>query len=106
MDRLINDTDVLAMIQAIGVNLTATYTPSGGVAVPVYIVFNNESEEAAAFNEAVITSGPMALGRASDFTGIVAPGGTLLIDGTTYNITAAKPDGEGFIEMLLSEDIG
>ena len=102
MGRLINDTDALNMLKAVGVLELATYTPNGGEAKEVYIVFNSEYQEAASFDEHQADQDPMALGLASDFTG-VARNDTLLARGTTYNILAPKPDNEGFIEMLLSE---
>ena len=103
MGRLIPDTDALNMLKAIGVNELATYTPKGGASISgLYVVFNEEYQEASSFEQHQADYDPMALGLASDFTGAVK-GGTLLVRGTIYTILAPQPDGEGFIEMKLSE---
>lgn len=46
------------------------------------------------------SSGPMAGGKASDFTGVVQ-GDTLTINSVAYRITNVQPDGTGWLELKL-----
>ena len=51
----------------------------------------------------VSDAAPVALCKASDVTG-AARGDTLLVDGVTYYVTEAMPNGDGFTVLRLSRE--
>ncbi len=83
----------------------AVYTPSGGQARTVQVVFDNEYQ-AAQFQQSdaeIESSGPKATCRESDVSG-VAHGDTLQVRGTIYSIAEVHPDGTGLVILILSRD--
>lgn len=82
-------------------DVSATYTPVGGTASTITVIFDNEYIP-------VDTGGgvsfamqqPKCVGRTADFAGAVE-GGTLLISGVTYAIRIVMPDGTGMTELML-----
>ena len=93
------DADRLAELQAVGQSVT--YTPSGGAAKTIYVIFDNVSIVDNSSGKVVGTR-PEARGRTLDLTGTVV-GGTLLIEGTTYDIETNLPDGTGMTDMELAK---
>ncbi len=83
----------------------ALYTPSGGSATPVNVIFDN-GYHAAQFQEAdgqIESKGPKATCSDSDVVG-VAHGDTFLIRGDTWYVIEVQPDGTGLVTLLLSKD--
>lgn len=81
------------------------YTPAGGQARPVRVIFDNEYQ-AAKFEPAdagIESSGPRATCRESDVQGI-AHGDTLQIRSITWYVLEIRPDGTGLVTILLSRD--
>lgn len=99
---LISSDNVLQMIKSLGAGQTGEYTPVGGAASTVYLIFNNPYAAAILFDVEVADAGPFAVCRTEDITGEINLG-RLLIDGTNYWISDDQPDGEGFILIMLSE---
>jgi hypothetical protein len=84
----------------------AVYTPAGGQARTVQVIFDNEYQ-AAQFPDAnaqVESSGPRATCREADVAGI-AHGDTLQIRSTTYSVAEVHPDGTGLVVLILSKDV-
>lgn len=83
----------------------AVYTPSGGQARTIHVIFDNEYQAAqfAQADAAVESSGPRATCRESDVAG-VAHGDTLQIRGISYSVAEVHPDGTGFVVLVLSRD--
>ena len=84
----------------------AVYTPAGGQARTIQVLFDNEYQ-AAQFAEAkaeVESSGPRATCREGDVAG-VAHGDTLSIRGVTYSVAEVHPDGTGLVVLILSKDV-
>ena len=84
----------------------AVYTPSGGQAKSIQVIFDNEYQ-AAQFRQAdaeIESSGPRATCRESDVAG-VAHGDTLQIRGTTFSVVEVHPDGTGLVILILSKDV-
>lgn len=81
----------------------ATYTPSGGAASTVKVIFDNKYQVAVDMDgfAGVASSGPAATGKTTDFANAKA-GDTLVISGTTYYLKTAEPDGTGISVMQLS----
>lgn len=83
----------------------AVYTPTGGQARTIQVIFDNEYQ-AAQFSQAdtaVESSGPRATCREADMAG-VAHGDILQIRGKTWHLLEVRPDGTGIVTILLSED--
>ena len=93
------DMDRLAELQAVGE--AVAYTPLGGDAKTIYVIFDNVSLVSDTTGK-VVGSRPEARGRTIDLTGTVV-GGSLLIGGTTYTIKTNLPDDTGMTDMELSE---
>lgn len=84
----------------------AVYTPSGGQARTIQVIFDNEYQ-AAQFAQAeseIESSGPQATCREADVAG-VAHGDTLSIRGVTYSVAEVHPDGTGLMVLILSKDV-
>lgn len=79
--------------------VAATYTPAGGAAASITVLFDNAFVAA----EGVESLGPAATCKASDVAN-ARHGDTLVIDSTTYNIIGIHPDGAGLTLLLLSKD--
>ena len=91
--------DRLYMLADFGVS--ATYTPVGGTASTITVIFDNEYipvETGGAMPFAM--QQPKCLARTSDLTGAVE-NGTLAIGGTSYFIRIVMPDGTGMTELML-----
>lgn len=84
---------------------TALYTPSGGQARPIQVLFDNEYQ-AAQFQQAdaeIESSGPRATCREAEVAGVVH-GDTLQVRGVTYSVAEVHPDGTGLVILILSRD--
>ncbi len=84
----------------------AVYTPAGGQARTIQVIFDNEYQ-VAQFAEAdsqVESSGPRVTCREVDVAS-VAHGDTLQIRGVTYSIAEVHPDGTGLVVLILSRDV-
>lgn len=78
--------------------VAATYTPSGGLAKTVNVIFDN----AALDRLGIVATNPVALCRAED---VSAPTGadTLVVNGTTYKIKDADEQDDGATTLLQLE---
>jgi hypothetical protein len=94
-----SDADRLAELQALGESVI--YTPLGGDAKTIYVIFDNVSLVSENTGK-VVGSRPEAKGRTIDLTAPVV-GGSLLISGTTYTIKTNLPDDTGMTDMELAE---
>lgn len=101
MTQVMSDAQLLGLIKATGGSTTATYTPSGGAASTIYVIFDNDAE---IFNVAgdVIGRQPVAQARNTDLTGTILAG-TLVVGGTTYTIEKVLADSEGMTDLALKE---
>lgn len=93
-----SDTDRLNLLTELGDPVT--YTPSGGSPATIYGTVDDEETVEPMGDAAVIGSIPAIKCRTSDLTGTVK-GGTILHDGTTYNITEVLPDRTGMTDLSL-----
>lgn len=81
--------------------VTASFTPSGGAASDITVIFDNEYLDvdiggAVAF----ATRQPKVLCRDGEISGI-AEGDQMVISGATYIVRVVMPDGTGMTEVLL-----
>lgn len=91
--------DRLIMLADFGVS--ATFTPVGGSASNITVIFDNNYE-------AVDTGGGVAFAmqqprvtcRSSDVTG-VSEGATMVIESVNYIVRVVMPDGTGITELML-----
>lgn len=97
-------TDLDTMINADdGFSEVASYTPGGGPAKNINVIFDKEFSLFEGAGVDVASSGPAAWAKSADVTG-VAVNETLVIQSTTYYVTAIHPDGAGLTMLILSED--
>ncbi len=86
----------------------ATYTPAGGAAKPIRVIFSNEySAPEGAGIIGVSSSVPVAICKTSDVSGVARDDTlALVVDGATvtYKIKEFMPDGTGMTTLLLSRD--
>jgi hypothetical protein len=81
--------------------LSATYTPVGGTASTITVIFDNEYIPVdTGGGVAFAMQQPKCVGRTSDLAGNVE-GGALVIEGVTYAIRIVMPDGTGMTELML-----
>ena len=95
-----SDSDRLALLTELGED--ATYTPSGGVAKSIKVLFENVEAPQPVQGATVVGSIPTAEARTSDLTGTVL-GGELVINGTTYTIEAVLDDDTGMTDLRMEE---
>ena|SRR4030067_1899703 len=81
----------------------ATYTPQGGQASTIKIIFDN------AFKVIDISTGiesalPAATCKTSDVAS-VKHNDTLVINSITYYVSGIQPDGTGITKLILSKDM-
>lgn len=93
--------DRIALLADFGVD--ATFTPSGGSATTVKVIFDKDFQEADAGGSITFAiEVPRALGRTSEL-GSAAEGDALVIDGVDYQILVVMPDGQGMTELRLEK---
>lgn len=94
-----DDRAIMLAIADFGVS--ASFTPVGGTASDVIVIFDN-AYEAVDIGGSVsfAATQPRVTCRTTDVPG-VTEGATLAIDGTTYTIRVIMPDGTGITEMML-----
>tara|TARA_R100000541_G_scaffold35435_1_gene43696 strand:- start:108 stop:413 length:306 start_codon:yes stop_codon:yes gene_type:complete len=81
--------------------LTATYTPVGGAAKSITVIFDNDYYSAdGSGSVAFAMTQPKAQARTLDLTGVVE-GASLVIEGVSYIIRVVMPDGTGMTEVML-----
>lgn len=95
-------TDLSTFVDSDDFATSATYTPSGGVASTINVIFDDEFHELNAETNSVETSSPQAWVVDSDVSG-VAHGDTLVISSTTYYVRGVHPDGTGITLLILSK---
>lgn len=84
--------------------VSAIYTPVGGVAATITVIFNKDYSLPQGVGEVGIpTSAPVATCKTADVS-TASRGATLVIDGVTYNVIEVAPDGTGITHLRLSED--
>lgn len=82
----------------------ATYTPSGGTAKGIKVVFDNEYAVVSLAGDVAIESvSPAAHCKDSDIIG-AKHGDTLVINSVTYYVIGIQPDGTGITILILSRD--
>lgn len=82
----------------------AIYTPLGGAAKSILVIFDNEFAAAQGLGAiGVDSSVPQALCKTSDVSDATR-GATLLVGGITYSVTEPMPDGTGMTTLRLSKD--
>ena len=82
----------------------AIYTPSGGTAKTIKVVFESEYLSVQVVGDVGVESAsPAAYCKSADIIG-VQHGDTLVIEGTTYYVTEIHPDGTGMTLLILSKD--
>ena len=102
--------DRAVFVSANDFGVSATYTPSGGAAATLSVIFDKTYFEDQALagitgHQPIALAGiaghqPMALARTSDLTGTIV-GGTLVVSSVTYTIVNAEDDGTGFTPLIL-----
>ena len=81
--------------------VSATYTPVGGSASTITVIFDNEYYAADGTGSvAFAMRQPKVMCRESDLTGTV-DGGALSIGAVSYIIAVVMPDGTGMTELML-----
>lgn len=84
--------------------VTATYTPSGGGALSVNGIFDNEYFETDAGGEvAFALQQPMFHCRTADVPS-AAEGDSLTVSGVGYVVRNVRPDGTGMTMLILEEN--
>lgn len=83
----------------------ASYTPAGGQASTVKVIFDKKYQVAVdlAGFAGVGTSGPAVTGKTTDFASAKS-GDTIVISAVTYYIKTVEADGTGLTVMELSRD--
>lgn len=83
----------------------AVYTPQGGPASTIKVIFNNEYNRVVDINgfAGIESSAPQAVCKTTDAAN-ARHGDTLVINGTTYYIAEIMPDGTGITVLALSRD--
>jgi hypothetical protein len=80
----------------------ATYTPSGGSASSINVIFNNEYILVDEGEVGVNSTIPVITCRTSDVSS-VAMNDTFVIDSVTYKSKIIRPDGTGVTEIQLEK---
>ena len=81
---------------------SASYTPSGGSAATIYVIFDNEfslSNIGIGFEN----SAPQVMAKTSDVSA-ATNGATIVIDSVTYYVIGVEPDGTGVTRLILSKN--
>lgn len=92
--------DQLFMLSDFGVS--ATYTPAGGSASNITVIFDNEYIPVdTGASVAFAMQQPKALARTIDVPG-ADQGDLISIDGIDYTVTIVMPDGTGMTELMLA----
>lgn len=81
----------------------AVYTPQGGAASAIKVIFDNEYRAVNIETGQVESAGPQATCKTSDVAN-AKHGETLVINSTTYYIIEIQPDGTGFTILILSRN--
>jgi len=91
--------DRLIMLADFGV--AATYTPIGGTASSITVIFDNQYEAVdAGGGVAFAMQQPRVTCRSADVSG-VSEGATMVIELVTYIVRVVMPDGTGITELML-----
>lgn len=83
----------------------AMYTPKGGVAIPVTLVYDEANKDLdIAGGTGVNTSNPLASGRLSQFGAMPLQGDSLVIvrTGETFVVKDVETDGHGAVKLMLN----
>jgi len=92
--------DQLFMLSDFGVS--ATYTPAGGSARDITVIFDNEYIPVdTGGSVAFAMQQPKALARTSDIPG-ADQGDFMNINGVDYTVSIVMPDGTGMTELMLA----
>tara|TARA_R110000796_G_scaffold91255_1_gene195336 strand:+ start:32 stop:337 length:306 start_codon:yes stop_codon:yes gene_type:complete len=95
------ETAIDRAIILIDFGLAATYTPVGGSASTITVIFDNDYYSADGNGSvAFAMRQPKAQARSEDLTGVVE-GGSLVIESVSYIIRVVMPDGTGMTELML-----
>jgi len=94
--------DLSAFFDTDAHGVSATFTPSGGSASTINVIFNNEYELIDVGGVGVESSAPVVTCKSSDLTGI-AQGDQFVISSITYKARIVRPDGTGITEIVLEK---
>lgn len=83
----------------------ATYTPNGGAAVTIPVIYNAQNESATVYIGDVAASMPQATCKTSDVPNATNKD-TLVVGGVTYQVFNVGNDGSGLTVLTLSIDSG
>lgn len=95
------DADRLALLADFGV--PATYTPAGGDASSITVIFDNDYNAVEGGSVQFATSEPVVMCRTADVSG-AAQGDALVIDADNYTVQVVMDDGTGMTQLMLSVD--
>jgi hypothetical protein len=93
--------DRLAMLADFGV--TASYTPAGGDASSITVIFDRDYGAADGGSVQFATSEPMVMCRTADVSG-AAQGDAIVVGGVNFTVQVVMNDGTGMTQLMLSED--
>ncbi len=83
----------------------AVYTPQGGSASTIKVIFNNEYAAAmSSIGVGIEGALPEAVCKTSDVTN-AKHSDTLTVGSTTYHVLNVQPDGTGITILTLSKDV-
>lgn len=81
---------------------TATYTPDGGAASSIQVIFDDADKSIQLEAGIIGSTDPRAFCKVSDVPGVNQKA-TLAVRGTTYKVVDPQPDGTGFITLVLKK---
>ena len=93
--------DRLALLADFGVS--ASFTPSGGVASTITVIFDNDFEAVEGGSVQFATTEPQVMCRTADVSG-AAQGDAMVISSVNYTVQVVMDDGTGMTQLMLSED--
>lgn len=96
------DTPITDFFETTDFAESASYTPAGGSASTIYVIFDNE------FALSTVGVGyenlaPQVLAKTSDVSG-ATNGATIVINSVTYYVIGVEPDGTGISRLILSKN--
>jgi hypothetical protein len=80
----------------------ATYTPPGGSAVTIRVIFDNEYVPTVVGDVVFENTGPVAYARTADVSD-ATNAATLTVGGVAYRVKETRPDGQGITQLILSK---
>lgn len=88
------------MIDSIGV--AATYTPAGGSAAAIMVLFEKEYREIDLISGTVSSASPAAHCKSADVAA-AKKGDALIVAGVSHTVSAVLPDGTGLTTLVMKK---